>query len=149
MLQYFGPFLLKGYEIFYTTKLSLAIVNLRPVVKGHVLVLPRRVVPRFQDLNFEETNDLFQTVHKVSKVIGEAYNSTSLSITIQDGPDAGQTVPHVHVHILPRRPGDFARNDDIYTEIENTKCFTVESTKQGRSPEEMQRESNFLKGCFE
>jgi bis(5'-adenosyl)-triphosphatase len=148
MSQYFGPFLLRGSEIFYTTKLSLAIVNLRPVVKGHVLVLPKRVVPRFGDLNPEETTDLFQTVHKVSKVIEQAYHSTSLSITIQDGPHAGQTVPHVHVHILPRTPGDFARNDDIYTEIENNKCFTVESDSRNRTPEEMQQESKFLEGFF-
>ena len=36
---------------------------------------------------------------------------------LQDGRDAGQTVEHVHVHIIPRRPGDFQRNDDIYEEV--------------------------------
>lgn len=37
----------------------------------------------------------------------------------QDGPQAGQSVPHVHIHCLPRRPGDFKRNDDIYDAIDN------------------------------
>ena len=32
----------------------------------------------------------------------------------KDGPGAGQTIPHLHVHVLPRRPGDFKQNDDIY-----------------------------------
>lgn len=41
-----------------------------------------------------------------------------MTIVIQDGKDAGQTVEHVHVHIMPRRPGDFKRNDDIYDELE-------------------------------
>ena len=35
----------------------------------------------------------------------------------QDGRDAGQTVEHVHVHVIPRRPGDFVNNDDIYREV--------------------------------
>jgi len=36
----------------------------------------------------------------------------------QDGPEAGQTVAHVHIHIMPRKAGDFAKNDDIYTEVQ-------------------------------
>jgi bis(5'-adenosyl)-triphosphatase len=36
---------------------------------------------------------------------------------LQDAPKAGQTVPHVHVHILPRKDGDFANNDEIYDEV--------------------------------
>jgi diadenosine tetraphosphate (Ap4A) HIT family hydrolase len=49
----------------------------------------------------------------------ESYSKTkSLTFVIQDGKDAGQTVEHVHVHIMPRRAGDFKRNDDIYDELE-------------------------------
>ena len=40
------------------------------------------------------------------------------NILCLDGPLAGQSVPHVHVHILPRRPGDFADNDDVYKELQ-------------------------------
>ena len=36
----------------------------------------------------------------------------------QDGPQAGQTVPHVHIHVLPRRPGDFDKNDEVYDAID-------------------------------
>jgi diadenosine tetraphosphate (Ap4A) HIT family hydrolase len=43
---------------------------------------------------------------------------THPATTRQDGPAAGQTVPHVHVHVLPRRAGDFARNDDVYDELD-------------------------------
>ena len=37
---------------------------------------------------------------------------------MQDGVHAGQSVPHVHIHVLPRRPGDFANNDDVYDAID-------------------------------
>jgi bis(5'-adenosyl)-triphosphatase len=40
-------------------------------------------------------------------------------LIMQDGQDAGQSVPHVHVHVLPRRPGDFHRNDDVYDAIDD------------------------------
>lgn len=44
----------------------------------------------------------------------------------QDGPAAGQTVPHVHVHCLPRRPGDLKRNDDVYDAIDDSSKYLKE-----------------------
>jgi len=41
---------------------------------------------------------------------------------LQDGPKAGQTVPHVHVHILPRKDGDFENNDEIYDVVLSFGC---------------------------
>ncbi|XP_069795631.1 uncharacterized protein [Narcine bancroftii] len=75
-----------------------------------------RVVERFRDLQPEELSDLFQTTQQVAKVVEQHFKGTSLTIAIQDGPEAGQTVKHVHVHILPRKNGDFARNDNVYVE---------------------------------
>ncbi len=72
---------------------------------------------RFADLTAEEVTDMFGCVHRVAPVLESVFTSTSLSIVIQDGVDAGQTVPHVHVHLLPRRHGDFQRNDDIYDAV--------------------------------
>ena len=45
------------------------------------------------------------------------YSNTALTLAVQDGTDAGQTVEHVHVHLLPRRPGDFQKNDDVYEKV--------------------------------
>lgn len=50
---------------------------------------------------------------KVGSVVEKHFHATSLTLAIQDGPQAGQTVPHVHVHILPRKAGDFAQNDEV------------------------------------
>ena len=47
----------------------------------------------------------------------QVYQSTALTLAVQDGSDAGQTVEHVHVHLLPRRPGDFKKNDDVYEKV--------------------------------
>ena len=46
------------------------------------------------------------------------YKATGFNVAVQDGRSAGQSVPHVHIHILPRKEGDFERNDDVYDELE-------------------------------
>ncbi|KAL1985309.1 hypothetical protein VTN96DRAFT_7987 [Rasamsonia emersonii] len=102
---YFGPFVVTS-QVFYLTPLSFALVNLKPILPGHVLVSPRRCVPRVSDLTPDETADLFLTVRKVGKMVERVYNASSLNIAIQDGVDAGQSVPHVHTHIIPRRKAD-------------------------------------------
>ncbi|KAB2009391.1 hypothetical protein ES319_D10G163700v1 [Gossypium barbadense] len=113
----FGPYKIDPKEVFYSTPLSYAMVNLRPVVPGNVLVCPRREVKRFADLTVEETQDLWLTAQKIGGRLECFHKASSLTFTIQDGPKAGQTVPHVHIHILPRKDGDFERNDEIYDEM--------------------------------
>jgi bis(5'-adenosyl)-triphosphatase len=101
--------------------LSFALVNLKPLLPGHVLVSPRRIVPRFNDLSAAEVQDLFLTVQRVSRTVERVYNASSLNIAIQDGIDAGQSVPHVHAHIIPRRRDDLSDaggTDAIYGMME-------------------------------
>jgi bis(5'-adenosyl)-triphosphatase len=98
--------------------LSYALVNLKPLLPGHVLVSPLRVVPRFNQLSTAEVQDLFLTVQRVSRTIERLYNATALNIAIQDGKDAGQSVPHVHAHIIPRKRDDLPEPDAIYQMLE-------------------------------
>ena len=97
-------------------------VNLKPLLPGHVLVSPRRVTPRFSDLTQVEVTDLFLTVQKVGRMIEHVYKATSLNIAIQDGIDAGQSVPHVHVHVIPRQKADLDHkggSDALYGMMES------------------------------
>jgi bis(5'-adenosyl)-triphosphatase len=57
--------------------------------------------PRFSGLSSAEVSDLFTTVRCVSGMIEEVYEVASLNIAIQDGLNAGQSVQHLHVHIIP------------------------------------------------
>ena len=57
-------------------------------------------------------------VRRVNACLMDVYEATASTVTIQNGPDAGQSVPHVHVHVMPRQKGDFEVNDDVYREIE-------------------------------
>ncbi|PIG88010.1 bis(5'-nucleosyl)-tetraphosphatase (asymmetrical) [Aspergillus arachidicola] len=102
---HFGPFVVTS-QVFHITPLSFALVNLKPILPGHVLVSPRRVVPRVSDLTPSETTDLFLTVRRVGRMVERVYGASSLNIAVQDGVDAGQSVPHVHAHIIPRKKAD-------------------------------------------
>ena len=84
------------------------------VANADVLVIPREPHKRLADVPPVELAGLFDVVQKVGMVVEQAYNGDSLSIAIQDGASAGQTVDHVHVHILPRRPRDIEPNDKVY-----------------------------------
>ncbi|SCV72524.1 BQ2448_4061 [Microbotryum intermedium] len=120
-------------QIFYQSSLSLALVNLKPLVPGHVLVIPKRVVPRFGDLTPDETTDLFLSVQQVAKVIEKAYKAQSMNIAVQDGALAGQSVPHVHVHLIPRRKHDFEPMDEVYTALDSANMAEDYLARQRRS----------------
>lgn len=92
--------------------------------EGHVLISPKRVVPRFADLTREELVDLWSLAQRVGPTLEDYLRADSLTLAIQDGPAAGQTVPHVHIHCLPRKFRDFKNNDDIYDKLdENSKVL--------------------------
>ncbi|XP_010017800.1 PREDICTED: bis(5'-adenosyl)-triphosphatase, partial [Nestor notabilis] len=112
-----------------------------------VLVCPLRPVERFRDLCPEEVADLFCTAQRVGNVVEKHFCSTSLTISVQDGPEAGQTVKHVHVHVLPRRAGDFRRNDDVYKELQ--RHDKEDSPDKWRTEEEMAAEAAILKKYFQ
>jgi bis(5'-adenosyl)-triphosphatase len=125
----FGRFRIPNECIFHRTGSSIAFVNLRPIVPGHVLVMPQKIVPHLRDLDTAEYLDLWSAVRTVQEILLQVENDQpqqpqeqpqqmGFNVAVQDGRAAGQSVPHVHVHILPRRAQDFARNDDIYTRLE-------------------------------
>ena len=127
---------------------------------GHVLISPKRVVFRFGDLSPEEVSDLWLLSQRVGSVIESHYSATALTLTIQDGAAAGQTVPHVHVHVLPRRSGDFEKNDQIYDEIDAAEKeipeakaqqgdkLDLDQERRPRTPEEMAEEAATLRKLF-
>lgn len=141
----FGRIRISPGQIFVESEKSYAFVNIKPVLPGHVLVAPKRIEEEYSCLSDEEITDLMVLVKGVNSCVLKAFSGTSSTITIQNGPEAGQTVPHVHVHVIPRCEGDFDNNDDIYKEIENHD----KDDRVGRGESEMTAEANFLRRVFE
>ncbi|XP_077385669.1 bis(5'-adenosyl)-triphosphatase isoform X1 [Festucalex cinctus] len=112
-------------------------------------ILSVRQVERFRDLRPDEVKDLFSTTQRVANLVEKHFNATSLTIAIQDGPEAGQTVKHVHVHVLPRKAGDFEHNDSVYDELQKHDGQDEDVPSKWRSEEEMAAEASILRSQIE
>jgi len=73
----------------------------KPVVAGHLLVIAKRHVERFEDLKEEEMVEMLALIRKINSVAHTGY-----LILQKNGKEAGQSVPHVHIHYIPREQGD-------------------------------------------
>lgn len=161
----FGQFVIPANSIFYRSEGgSTAFVNLRPIVPGHVLVIPSRVAPLLSDLSETEYLDLWSTVRRVQSLLKAHYQATAFNVAVQDGKDSGQSVNHCHVHILPRTgtsqdPYHGSRNDEIYNALEEwtpngvlkEKIPSIEmpDVRRDRTPEEMAAEAALYRTILE
>lgn len=91
-----------------SNSLAFAIRDGYPISPGHTLAIPNRHVGSFFDLSPEEHEALFVIVREQKGAIDLEFSPQAYNIGINDGPAAGQTVPHLHVHLIPRYQGDAA-----------------------------------------
>lgn len=85
---------------------TLAFLDVFPLVDGHTLVIPKSHKARLQDLDPELTAKVAQAVRMVAERLEKALGAPATTIGINNGVAAGQIVPHLHVHILPRYESD-------------------------------------------
>lgn len=88
------------------TERSLAFLDAFPLCVGHTLVIPKRHYEKIQDMGADDNSDLFSLVHRVLSKVDSLDGATLLAV--HNGKNAGQEVPHVHVHLIPRRSDDGA-----------------------------------------
>jgi len=91
-------------KVITETKNSIAFLDAFPLTRGHTLVIPKKHHEKIQNLSMEENNDLFSTMHKVISSVDKLTGSTL--VAIHNGKQAGQEIPHVHIHLVPRSAGD-------------------------------------------
>lgn len=90
----------------YEDEFVYAFLDIYPSSEGHAIVLPKKHIPRFTAMEGPEAASLFESVSRVAKAVEKALDVPGMNIGINNGEVAGQSVPHVHVHIVPRREND-------------------------------------------
>ncbi len=85
---------------------SFAIVNQMPITPGHTLICPKRHVAKSADLTPEEWADIFALKEIVCRQLETVLGAEGYNFAWNEGEMAGQSVPHFHLHIVPRKKGD-------------------------------------------
>ena len=89
------------------TKNAFVISDKYPVTQSHSLIIPKRHVESFFELTPEEYADCMILIKTIRKILcKQDVTITGFNIGVNDGIDAGQTITHCHVHLIPRRKGD-------------------------------------------
>lgn len=93
--------------IMYEDEHCIVLMDVFPVLSGHVLVIPRQELIRIQELTAPLRSHLFEVANAVTVALDAAgLSEQGAHIVINDGKGAGQTVPHVHLHVVPRSRRD-------------------------------------------
>jgi histidine triad (HIT) family protein len=85
---------------------AFAFLDIRPLARGHVLVVPKRHVERIADLSPEDASAVMHLAQRVIRRQSEVLRAEGVTLAVNDGRAAGQEVLHVHVHLVPRSEKD-------------------------------------------
>ena len=126
-------------ETIAISDLAVVLYNRFPAKVGHLLVIPKRHAPRFEDLTVEEVASINELIRKAVEDLKKTYHITDYMLVQKNGKVAGQKVEHVHFHILPATENDY---DAFLTQAFHTKAQKIDDT-------EMRNRVDVLKGNFD
>jgi diadenosine tetraphosphate (Ap4A) HIT family hydrolase len=93
-------------EIVIENELAFAHYDSYPVNAGHCLIIPRRHVAEYFQATAEEKASIWALVDEMKIIIDREYSPDGYNIGVNIGKTAGQSVPHIHIHMIPRYRGD-------------------------------------------
>jgi len=116
-----------GRRIMIEGKYGFAAWDRHPASEGHFLVMPYRHFSDYFDISDEEREELWRLVAEGKKLTDEKYNPDGYNIGINVGQWAGQSIPHLHIHVIPRYKGDVENpKGGVRGVIPNNKLYTFE-----------------------
>jgi histidine triad (HIT) family protein len=84
----------------------LAFMDINPATPGHLLVVPKRHATYLADLDADDGAAMFAATQRLAGAVRAGMDAEGVNLFLADGEVAGQEALHVHLHVLPRRPGD-------------------------------------------
>ncbi|WP_331235181.1 HIT family protein [Natronorarus salvus] len=93
-------------RVVHEDETTFAFLDANPLAPGHTLVIPKEEYERLNDVPEDVAADLYATIHRLIPAVEEAVDAPATTVAFNNGEVAGQEVPHVHCHIIPRFEGD-------------------------------------------
>ena len=118
-------------SLVYEDERTVAFLDVSPRARGHTLVIPKRHTTTFTDLSEEEVGKLFAAVRTVAARLTQELGAAGVNIGLNSGEVAGQVVPHVHVHVLPRYEGEESKGFESAFEVRDELKKRVEAAPKG------------------
>jgi bis(5'-adenosyl)-triphosphatase len=143
-----SPFSLSNANdsMFAESENFIAIYNLAPILPGHSLIVPKRYVVSLMELTEKELCEMMAFSRRVVQVLLEIFKADGFNWTIQDGEEAGQTVPHLHLHLIPRKEGDLPHPGDWYPKLKKSETELIDSAERPQlNSEELKRIAGHIK----
>jgi bis(5'-adenosyl)-triphosphatase len=119
-------------SVFYSHAGMLAIYNIAPVLPGHSLVIPAKHYKSILELSSRELVDFFETARTTVHILMKAFNTDSFDWSVQEKPEAGQTIEHLHLHIVPRLKDDLKHPGDWYPQVQQNDQAIIDSLNRPR-----------------
>lgn len=104
-----------------------AILDVNPAARGHVIIIPKKHASNIYELEDEDAAKVFPIAKKIASALQKTYGCDGVNVLQNNGEAAGQTVFHLHVHVVPRyygddvqimwEPGDTPDLDEVANEI--------------------------------
>lgn len=93
-------------SVFLETSLVLGLWDGFPVSAGHALIVPRRHIAKWNEATIDERQELTAAIEEVQRFVQTLHHPAAFNVGFNDGPAAGQTIGHLHIHVIPRYRGD-------------------------------------------
>lgn len=110
----------------------LAIYNIAPILRGHSLVIPKRHISSLFELTDCELAEFFKFSKEVTELLMEAFKGEGFDWSIQEGTVAGQSVPHLHLHVVIRKANDMEVQDEWYHQVRENELAQLDSNSRPR-----------------
>jgi len=131
---------------FYETKNFRALYNVAPVLPGHTLVIPRWHVTSLLLLSKDELTDFIEVSRKITGFLLKVFQTDAYDWSVQEKPEAGQSIEHLHMHIVPRTKDDLPVSGGWYPLVQKNDKEIIDSIHRERlKPDEMKSIIDHLK----
>lgn len=123
-----------------------AIYNIAPILPGHSLIISKRHLQSLMDLSDSELCEMMTFGRDVVRILLRAFDTSAFNWTVQEGEEAGQTIPHLHMHLIPRERNDLPQPGDWYPLLRKSQSEVIDSDSRPRlTPHEMKEIVNRIK----